>query len=81
MNIQQVDAMTHPVGGDQALVEERSVETQSLRSSKDRRKDNIVETEAMTFLQLSCLDQLSPPMTAQCFQEQDGGCLIHLDKS
>ena len=69
------------MGGDQALVEERSVETQSLRSFEDKREDNISEAEARTFLCLQCLDQLSPPIPARCFQEQDGGCLIHLDKS
>ena len=62
-------------------VEERSVEIQSFRSFKDKREDNISEAEARTFLHLQSLDQLSPPIPDRCFQEQDGGCLIHLDKS
>ena len=63
------------------LVEERSVEFQSLRSSKDKREDDISDAEAMTFLHSECLDQLSPLIPAWCFREQDIGCLIHLDKS
>ena len=64
-----------------SLVEEESVKTQSLRKSEEKREDDIYEAEAVTFLHLQHLCQLSPPLPAQCFQDQDGGGLIHLDKS